>query len=339
MQKIKNFFRRDNSIKKVELKDIENINVFLTYFPEFGETNASMSINSDNLLTLETSKMSEDALLCPFPKFQIEKVLKDDYVFSGVSFENEFLEDDKEFKIDQNPFNYYKLGILVLKKLFENNFIDISKFKIVAKEGQFTCDYCGTSYSFIYSVYYNSVKLFETKHNGRFEENNCPFLYNIIKNENEESSLNKNIISQLLFEALKVKYLDKIKFNIKEAGKFDDGLFNYMDFTNFSDLSRISPDDCCVGYGKDSLYRKSISIYKYFENYDRSEMIQPISHKYVKIIFKNNSLEFYDLSNQFGVLDFKKNHLRLNMINNITCILAKKFNLQMDHKVYGEIIN
>lgn len=277
----------------------------------------------------DVSEFKNKFLLVPSPKMTKKKTSNgDDSLETEILFLNEF-EQDPSFRYDQDPLNLYKIGNGILKILVDNKFLELSKFKIVYKKGLFNCEYCDSNYKLIYQFYYDSKLIFETKHNGLSEENNCPFLIPSIENDGD-FDFNFNILSELIFEFIKEYYKNKISFAINEKDMFGD---TYI-YNGQNNLSRtINIFDCCIGLGKDSMYNKAIYTYKTLSllNLDSKKTINVIIlRKLIKVELNNKLLEFYDVKNEkfAEINNFNfDNEKRFKLINEIALLYTKKFNL------------
>lgn len=325
-------------------KEVKKISVNMKYYSKIAKTIANLEINgkkikrdivSDvNVRNLSTKEQKN--MLCDIPVFKITSILDSNLGQTHtVVFKNEFVKLENYY-LDQDAFNFYKIGVEILKELSYLKLINMELFKIEVIEGNYCCDFCNTGYTIIYKLYYDNLLIIETKHNGISEENNCPFLYNLYETLEENLVINKDIIIQLLFEGLKKLCKNKISFNLSEFFDFNDG--NEKKNVNIENLTRIENEDCCIGFGKDNLYKKAISIYKYFLEKNKSEMILIISNNYVKIKIENNNLNFYDINDlNFGAIKFSNEQKeRFNCLNHITFILGKRFNIVMSESIYKE---
>lgn len=314
--------------KQKKEKVVEKINCFIEYNTSNLNSNIIININKKNnykfKAVIDNDINEKEKNYCQFPKFEIQTIIENnsDSSYHKVLLSNNFV-NLENYYLDQDPFNLYKIGLCILKELSLNNYINLEKISIEAIEKNYLCEYCGTPYKIIYNVYYDKKFIFSTKHNGFYEENNCPFLFNLEETTENNLVLNKDIIAQILFELLKQIYKDKINFYLIENN-------NKKDCENLSRI--INKNDCCIGFGKDNLLNKAINIYKHFENNKKNEMIIIIATNYVKIIKNKNKLNFYDIKNNiFSEYLIKEN--RHEAINDISIILSKKFNLLMGDKL------
>lgn len=331
-----------NMFKKKDIK-LNKLNVYLTYFLDKGLTNVSFKINDLNVIKNKIkSTISGKHIMGRFPSYKISNILSKDSNTSNyiVSFENKLVKFG-DYYLNQDAYNFYKIGIELLIYLSKINVIDFTKFKIEAVECGENCLFCGSRYSSVYKVFYESSLLYETKHNNLHQENNIPFLYNLDTSKENNLIINKDIISQLLFEALKIKFKDQIKFNILEINSYNihnlnNLMYNFEEYEPLENLQRTHSEDCCIGYGKDNIYSKAIKIYNYFYFQSKNEMILIISNKYIKIKLINNSLNFFDIKDElFNELYFDKNEKnRIDVLEDISVILSNKFNVMMDSNIY-----
>lgn len=329
-------------IFKKNEKEVQNIKVNMKYYSKIAKTVANLEINGkkikrDIISDVNVRNLSieeQEKLLCPLPLFKITSILDSTLgQIHKVIFKNEFVYLDKYY-LDQDAFNFYKIGVEILKELSYLKLINMELFKIEIVEGKFCCDFCNSGYTIIYKLYYNNLLIIDTKHNGMTEENNCPFLYNLHETDEDNLVINKNIILQLLFEGVKKLFKNKISFNLSEFYNYNDE--NEQKTVNLENLTRTESFDCCIGLGKGNVYKKAISIYNFFIKKNKNEMILIISNNYVKIKLENNNLNFYDINDfKFGFIKFSdKEKERSKCLNDINIVLGKKFNIVMSESIY-----
>lgn len=284
-------------------------------------------------------------LYSKIPKFSITTIYSNDdsSIFHKVLFENKFTSVEGNY-LNQSAFNYYKIGVELIEYLSSKNLIKISDFMIDLIDLHSTCSYCETEYRLKYDVFYKGELLFSTSHNGINGENNCPFLLTVDDELHDENyTINPNVIQQLLFEAIKVLLKGKLNFyicennsikNKKELNCYRQRIIENLSTDNFKinfhQLSRIQEDDCCIGKGKDGVFKKAINVYKtILEKKDLKSLNFIFMNNLFRIEFNENSAKFLDLKNNcFGeIKDFNYDyHNRIKMMDNIAYILAKQYN-------------
>ena len=205
---------------KNKIKELNMIDIFFSYFSKVGKTDIKIKIDDKDLNRKIISNVNKEDLsklqLCNIPVFKIQSLYDENLTSKHiVEFENNFV-NMEDVLLDQDAYSLYKIGLEIIYELNNSKYLEVDKFKIEIEEGAFTCDYCNSGFRSIYYVYYDKKLLFKTKHNNLPEENNCPFLFNLEDSIEENLVVNKNIIIQLLFEALKIKYKNKINFYISE---------------------------------------------------------------------------------------------------------------------------